>query len=73
MFTHIPAQCEIKIFTISGYLVDEIKVTNEPSNGIVHWDLLTKEGLEIGPGVYVYYLESKKTGDVKTGKFAVIK
>ena len=73
MFTHIPSECEIKIFTISGYLVDEIDVMNEPSNGIVHWDLLTKEGLEIGPGVYVYYLKSKKTGDVKTGKFAVIK
>ena len=73
MFTHIPSECEIKIFTISGYFVDEIDVTNEPSNGIVHWDLLTHEGLEIGPGVYVYYLKSKKTGDVKTGKFAVIK
>ncbi|MBA7553565.1 hypothetical protein ES705_46158 [subsurface metagenome] len=37
MFTHIPAQCEIKIFTISGYLVDEIDVNNEPSNGIDHF------------------------------------
>ena len=73
MFTHIPAQCNIKIFTISGYLVDEIDVTNEPHDGIVHWDLLTKEDLEIAPGVYVYYLKSKNTGKEKMGKFAVIK
>ena len=73
MFTHIPAKCNIKIFTISGYLIDEIKVDNEPSNGIVHWDLLTKDNLEIAPGIYIYYLESKVTGKVKTGKFSVIK
>ncbi|GAG36623.1 unnamed protein product, partial [marine sediment metagenome] len=42
MFTHIPAQCEIKIYSISGYLIDEIEVNNAPNNGIVHWDLLTK-------------------------------
>jgi hypothetical protein len=73
MFTHIPAQCDIKIFTISGYLVDEITVNNEPENGIVHWDLLTKEGLQIAPGIYVYYLKSRNSGKEKTGKFAVIK
>ncbi|MFC1619473.1 hypothetical protein ACFL45_05965 [Candidatus Neomarinimicrobiota bacterium] len=73
MFTHIPAQCEIKIFTISGYLVDEIDVDNEADNGIVHWDLLTREGLEIAPGVYVYHLVSTATGKEKVGKFAVIK
>jgi len=73
MFTHIPAKCDIKIFNISGYLIDEIKVDNEPSNGIVHWDLLTKDDLEIAPGIYVYYLKSRETGKVKTGKFSVIK
>jgi len=73
MFTHVPAKCEIKIFTISGYLVDVIDVDNEPSNGIVHWDLLTKDNLEIAPGVYVYHLKSKETGNEKMGKFAIIK
>ncbi|MBD3287477.1 hypothetical protein GF337_01625 [candidate division KSB1 bacterium] len=73
MFTHVPAKCNIKIFTISGYFIDEITVDNEPSNGIVHWDLLTKDDLEIAPGIYIYYLKSKGTGNVKTGKFAVIK
>jgi len=73
LFTNIPAECDIKIFTVSGTLVDEIDVMNEPNNGIVHWDMLTREGLEIAAGMYIYYVESTRTGDTKTGKFAVIK
>ena len=73
MFTHIPANCSIKIFTVSGILVDEIIVSNEPDNGIIHWDMLTRENLEIAAGMYIYHIESEITGDAKLGKFAVIK
>ncbi len=85
MFTHIPAQCTIRIFTLSGILVDEIFVNNSnanqknfwdlnsAANGTVHWNLRSKEGLEIAAGYYIYHVESKETGDVKIGKFAVIK
>ena len=73
MFTHIPANCSIKIFTVSGILVDEIIVSNEPDNGIIHWDMLTRENLEIAAGMYIYHIESEITGDSKLGKFAVIK
>lgn len=73
MFTHIPSECTIKIFTISGYLVDKIEVNNPPSTGIVHWDLLTKDDLEIAPGIYIYHVQSNKTGKKKMGKFAIIK
>ena len=73
MFTHIPAQCNIKIFTVSGVLVDEINVNNAPEDGKVHWNMLTKEGLEIAAGVYVFYVKSNVTGTEKIGKFAVIK
>ena len=73
LFTHIPSECTIKIFTVSGVLVDEIKVNNEPDKGIVHWDMLTRESLEIAAGMYIYHVESNVTGDSKLGKFAVIK
>jgi len=73
LFTHIPSECTIKIFTVSGVLVDEIKVNNEPNQGIVHWDMLTRESLEIAAGMYIYHVESNVTGDSKLGKFAVIK
>jgi hypothetical protein len=79
MFTHIPAQCKIRIFTVSGVLIDEIEVDNavanreslwdlnSEANGTVHWDLRSKEGLEIAAGYYIYHVESKITGDVKIG------
>jgi hypothetical protein len=73
MFTHVPADCNIKIFTVSGVLVDEIIVNNEPSNGIIHWDLLSREGLEVAAGVYIYLVKSNLTGEVYKNKFAVIK
>ncbi|MCF7741464.1 MAG: hypothetical protein K9N00_06680, partial [Candidatus Marinimicrobia bacterium] len=84
MFTNIPARCTIKIFTVSGLLVDEIDVENSAetgdeihpnssANGTVKWDLLSKEGLEIGAGYYLYHVKSKITGEEKVGKFAVIK
>jgi len=73
MFVHVPGSCDIKIFTMSGYLVDEIQVDNADDNGIVHWDLLTREDLEIAPGVYIYHIKSNRSGKEKLGKFAVIK
>ena len=73
MFTNIPSNCNIKIFTISGVLVDEIKVSNSPDNGIIHWNLLSKEGLEVAAGMYLYYIKSIDTGEEILGKFAIIK
>jgi hypothetical protein len=73
LFTHIPASCEITIFTMSGVVVDGLTVENVPEDGTVHWDMLTREGLEIAAGVYIYHVKAKETGDEFIGKFAVIK
>ena len=73
MFTHVPADCKIKIFTVSGVLVNEIIVNNAPDNGIVHWDMLTRENLEIAAGMYIYHIDAQHIGEEKVGKFAIIK
>ncbi|MDZ7371817.1 MAG: hypothetical protein ONB12_11660 [candidate division KSB1 bacterium] len=73
MFTHLPAQCKITIFTVSGVFVDEIDVENAADNGIAHWDLKSSEGLDIAAGMYLYHVKSKRTGAEKIGKFAIIK
>jgi len=41
-------------------------------DGTQVWNMRTKDGLEIGFGVYIYYIEAPGVGE-KTGKFAVIK
>ncbi len=73
MFTHLPAVCTIKIFTVSGVLIDEILVNNSADDGKAFWDLQTREDLEISAGVYIYYVKAEITGDEKIGKFVVIK
>ena len=73
LFTNIPAQSVISIYTVSGVFVDEINVNNSPERGSIHWDMLTREGLEIAAGMYIYHVKSSVTGDEKLGKFAVIK
>jgi hypothetical protein len=73
MWTHVPANCSIKIFTPSGVFVDEIVVTNEADDGIAYWDLETKDDLEAAAGMYIYHLKADDTGDEIMGKFAIIK
>lgn len=73
MFTHLPAQCKIMIFTTSGVLVDEILVNNSADDGKAYWDLQTREDLEIAAGVYIFHVKAEVTGDEKIGKFVVIK
>jgi hypothetical protein len=72
-FIHLPAQCTIKIFTVSGVLVDVIEVNNNADDGTAQWDLLSKENLEVAAGMYLYHVKSKLTKDEKVGKFAIIK
>lgn len=73
MFTHVPAKCSIKIFTVSGVFIDEIVVANDTNDGITYWDLLTKDGLEAAAGMYIWHIKADETGDEKMGKFAIIK
>ncbi|MCB0281663.1 MAG: hypothetical protein H6627_07075 [Calditrichae bacterium] len=73
MFTHLPAECTIKIFTVSGLLVDQVDVQNSNDNGIAYWDLLTSEGLEVAAGIYIFHIKAERTGDTKLGKFAIVK
>ncbi len=72
MFTHIPANCTISIYTLNGKLIDTIYVDNSPADGKVIWDMQTSEGLEIAYGLYLYRVNSPRIGE-KLGKFAVIK
>ena len=71
-FTHLPYKATIKIFTMSG---DHVKTLHHEStllDGKISWDLKSKKGLDVAPGVYIYHLEAPGIGK-KIDKFAIIK
>jgi hypothetical protein len=71
-FINLPQKCTIRIFDVNGILVDTIEHDSVLDNGTAIWDLLSKDGLAIAYGLYVYHVEAPGVGE-KTGNFAVIK
>lgn len=69
-FRNLPPRCTIRIYTITGELVDMIEKDDMTSTA--SWDLLSKEGMRISYGVYLYHVDIPGVGE-KIGKFAVIK
>lgn len=71
-FMHLPSECTISIYTISGKFVNKIEHSSSISDGQESWDLVSKDGMDIAYGVYVYHIDAPGVGQ-KVGKFAVIK
>jgi hypothetical protein len=71
-FIHLPADCEINIYTIRGDHIQTLQHDGSIFDGTVSWNLKTKEGLDIAYGVYVYHIDAGENGEY-IDKFAVIK
>ncbi|MCG8606540.1 hypothetical protein MJD09_16345, partial [bacterium] len=71
-FVNLPQKCTIRIFTIAGKLVKEILHDSNRDNGSEPWNLLTKDGLDVAYGTYIYHVEAPGIGS-KIGKFSLIK
>lgn len=69
-FRNLPQRCTIRIFTLTGELVDTI--TKDDNNSFVAWNLLSFESQAIAYGIYLYHVEAPNIGE-KLGRFAVIK
>ncbi|MBE0538589.1 MAG: hypothetical protein IH620_02655 [Ignavibacterium sp.] len=71
-FRNLPANCTIRIFTLTGELVQTLKHDGNITEGIVAWDLRNSSNLEIAPGLYIYHVDGENVGTF-IGKFAIIK
>jgi hypothetical protein len=71
-FTHLPANCVIKIFTVNGQLVKTLYHNNAIDDGTEIWNMLSKDNLEISYGIYIYHVKAEGIGE-KTGKILVLK
>lgn len=88
-FQNLPSRAEIRIFSLAGDLVDVLEhdeqyrgqdVENIPSqknprmSGGQHaWDLITRYDQATATGLYLFTVENLDTGEIKEGKFLIIK
>lgn len=68
-FTNLPKETIIRIFNLSGVLVQRIDKNN--FDQYVDWNLLNSDGLPVASGIYIAYLEMPGVG-TKIMKLAVI-
>jgi hypothetical protein len=71
-FIHLPKECTITIYTISGEVVDIINHSDN-FDGDHFWYLKNKHGASVAPGLYIYRVVEKETELEFIGKFAVVK
>ncbi len=71
-FNHLPARCTIRIYTVRGYLVNTIEHDSSLDDGSESWDLVSKDGMDIAYGVYLFQVDAPGVG-THIDKFAVIK
>ncbi|MCK4640886.1 MAG: hypothetical protein KAU06_06085 [Candidatus Marinimicrobia bacterium] len=72
-FINIPVYSTIRIYTVRGDLVQVIRHDGSYNDGSVSWDLLSRDGLPISYGVYVFHVSGPNLTEDFIGKFAVIK
>lgn len=71
-FIHLPNKCTIRIYSISGKHIQTIEHDTGLLDGQEAWNLVSKDGMDLSYGVYVYHVDAPGVGE-KIGKFAVIK
>ncbi|MDQ3019750.1 MAG: hypothetical protein M3R36_04155 [Bacteroidota bacterium] len=91
-FYNLPSQCQIKIWTLAGDLVDQLEHdagtytgsdiewfktfsdgTQTFAGGEHAWDLVTRNDQAIASGLYLFTVENNNTGEIKKGKFVIVK
>ena len=71
-FRNIPINAVIRIFTLSGELVNTLNQNGNMESGAVAWDLRNRDRLEVAPGLFIYHVDGHEAGTF-VGKFAIIK
>ena len=88
-FRNLPNEAEIRIFSLAGDLVDiiqheesyngadiaNIDAQKNPlmAGGEHAWDLITMHDQATASGLYLFTVEDKNSGQIKEGKFLIIK
>ena len=71
-FINLPENCTMKIYTVSGDEIKEIK-HNDATRGFEDWNLTSSVGQTVAAGIYLFTVEDNNNGEIQTGKFVIIK
>jgi len=78
-FINLPGHAVIRIYTISGNLVQVLRhdglansYTHIWKGGTEYWDLKNRFNMLIASGMYIFHVTDTRTGKKQMGKFAVI-
>jgi hypothetical protein len=69
-FYHLPEVCTISIYNLAGELVRTLE-KNDASTSVMDWDVLTRNGLPVASGIYIYVVDAPGYGQ-KIGKMAIM-
>jgi hypothetical protein len=73
-FIHLPRICTIRIYTISGHLVQTLRHESSIDDGQEAWNLISRDGMEVAYGIYVYHVDANELGlGTYIDRFAVLK
>lgn len=70
-FTHLPAECTIRIYNIAGELITTL--IHDDGTSEESWNLRSSANQEVSPGLYVYNITSTVVSGQKVDKFLIIK
>jgi hypothetical protein len=72
-FRNLPkARGTIRIYTLAGDLVKELRFDGSNGVGTAKWDLVSRNGQDVTSGVYLYSIDAEGF-ERKIGKFTVIR
>ena len=71
-FMNLPPTCTIRIYTITGALVQTIEHDSSVDDGQEPWDLTSRDGMDVAFGVYLFHIDAPGVGS-SVGRFALIK
>jgi hypothetical protein len=71
MFVNLPARATVRIYTLTGVLVDVIDHYDMSGGGRAVWDIRNRNNQFVASGVYFFHVVTPD-GDEHVGKFTVI-
>ena len=68
---NLPSKCIIRIYSLSGILVQMLTLNDATGGGEAQWDLRNRNQQFVASGVYFYHVETPD-GKKRIGRFTIV-